>query len=495
MLRLQRHGIAAPQVLALGQHRAKDGQVETFLLTEPLADTCSLETWLACRTRRRGRAIEPKRRWTVLRQAGALLQRLHEASCYLDIGSAGCGLAVRQADKDLSVVLDSVASVTPRRRQQPRRAARDVRRLQQILRAAGCSRTDLCRFRAGYQKKDAPPLPRSHAPRPVPRGSWTRRGASQPCVPALRVGTREHFLLEHDWLWRRLFFGVRRLCQRADWPRFAGADWADRIMDVAVTDRFNAKQGRSTGRWIVTEPADAPEQNRRLSVYLKRHYELPWWRGWLATMWPWRNWSPAWQEWRHLQWARRQGLPVPRTVAAAEYIGPWGKLRSFLAVEELAGMLSLQEAIPLAALRQDASSFRQWKRGLAAELARLTRMLHDRRCFHKDLYLCHFFIAREETRGIPAEGWRGRVHLIDLHRLAHHPLTEKLWRTKDLAQLLYASEMVGVDARDRLAFWRAYRGEGPHRPRCSWMHRFILYRWRRYRHHNARNKPTKREEL
>ncbi len=265
-------------------------------------------------------------------------------------------------------------------------------------------------------------------------------------------------------------------------------------MVVPVTDRFQTKQGRSTGRWILTGPAENPEPTRRLSVYLKRHYDLPWWRGWLATLWPWRNWSPAWQEWRHLDWARRQGLPVPRRVAVAEYIGPWGRLRSFLAVEELTGMLSLQGAIPLAAVRQDAQSFRQWKRGLAAEMARLTRILHERRCFHKDLYLCHFFIAREDTCGMPAEGWRGRLYLIDLHRLAHHPWTWRVWQTKDLAEILYSSDIIGVDARDRLAFWRAYRGDGPHRPRCPWLRRFILFRWQRYRRHNARLQQPRQDE-
>jgi heptose I phosphotransferase len=484
LLRLQRHDIAAPQVLALGQRQGADGRGESFLLTQPFADTCSLEVWLASRTHRRTQLGRPARRWSVLRQAGALLRRLHEASCYLNIGSAGCGLAVCPSPGQLRVVLDNVDMVTPQRRPQPRRAQRDLRRMEQILRSVGCSRSDLCRFRAGYMhtshrsialRRNVP----SDALRPVPRENRTRRGASPPCVPTQSVGTR-------DSLWRRLLLGVRRLAHRPDWPRFAGAHWADRIMDLVVTDRFHAKQGRSTGRWIMTRPADLQERPGRLSVYLKRHHELPWWRGWLATLWPWRNWSPAWQEWRQLEWARRQGLPVPRTVAAAEYIGPWGRLRSFLAVEELDGMLSLQEAIPLAAVRQDALSFRQWKRGLTVEVARLTRMLHERRCFHKDLYLCHFFIAREDTRGIPAEGWRDRLYLIDLHRLAHHPLTWRIWQTKDLAEMLYSSEIVGMDARDRLAFWRAYRGDGPYRPRCPWVRRAILYRWRRYRRHNAR---------
>lgn len=478
LLRLQRHNIAAPQVLALGRCSAPEGSGESFLLTQPFTDTCSLEVWIANRMHRRARLPKPKC-WSVLRQAGALLRRLHEASCYLAFASAGCGLAVCRIQGQLKVVLDNMDSVMPQRRQQSRQALRDLRRMQSMLRSLGCSRSDLCRFLAGYRGTSTK---FEGYKWPVSDTSPKRRYPQRFCEASLTELDSPR--REGDSFWRRLLWGVRRLCHRSDWPCFAGEDWADRIMEVPVTDHYHAKQGRSTGRWIVTGPQDGQKPASRLAVFLKRHYELPWWRCWLATMWPWRNWSPAWQEGKHLQWARRQGFPVPRMVAAAEYIGPWGKLRSFLAVEELAGMASLQEAIPLAAVRQDARSFRQWKRGLAAEMARLTRMLHDRRCFHKDLYLCHFFIARDDTRSSPAEGWRGRLNLIDLHRLGHHPLTWRLWQTKDLAEILYSSEIIGVDARDRLAFWRAYRGDGPHRPRFAWMRHLIRYRWRRYRHHN-----------
>ncbi len=478
LLRLQRHGIAAPQVLALGRRRADNGGSESFLLTQPLADTCSLEAWLAYRTRRRTRQADAVQRWSVLRQAGSLLRRLHEANCYLDFGPAGCGLAVRPAGGQPTVVLDNVDGVTSRRHQQPRRGARDLRRMQQMLRFAGCSRSDLGRFRSGYFDGDTESRDQtkmvSDASQKRRRGRFAEASLTSLKFAPNGCGS----------LLRRLLFGVRRCWHRPDWPRFVGNNWVDRIMGLAVTDRFHAKQGRSTGRWVVTRPAEGRAQ--RLSVYLKRHYQLPGWRGWLATLWPWRNWSPAWQEWRHLQWVRQQGVPVPRTVAVAEYVGPWGKLRSCLAIEELAGMISVNEAIPLAALRQDAQSFQHWKRSLVVELARLTRMLHDRRCFHRDLYLCHFFIAAQDTYGVPAEGWRGRLHLIDLHRLAHHSLLWRIWLTKDLAELLYSAGIVGVNGRDLLAFWRAYRGEGPHRPRCYWTRFFILYRWRRYRRHNAR---------
>jgi heptose I phosphotransferase len=271
-------------------------------------------------------------------------------------------------------------------------------------------------------------------------------------------------------------------------------------MDVAVTDRFNAKQGRSTGRWILERSANEGGRTERLSVYLKRHYRLPWWHGLLATLWPEGTWSLALKEWRHLQWARQQGIPVPDAVAAAEYIGPWGRLRSVVAVEELAGMLPLHEAIPLAASRLDPPTFRRWKRSLVIEMARVAHLLHDRRCFHKDLYLCHFYIPATDTFALPpadAAGkpvWQGRVYLIDLHRLAHHPWSWRIWLMKDLAQLLYSSEMAGVDPRDRLCFWRHYRGRGRRPGADRWLRRFVLFKWRRYRNHNLRHKASRKED-
>jgi heptose I phosphotransferase len=281
-----------------------------------------------------------------------------------------------------------------------------------------------------------------------------------------------------DNLWQRLVRGTRRFWQRADWEQFAGRDWAERIMDLAVTDQFHAKQGRSTGRWVMQA------RDRRLAVYLKRHYRLPRWLGLLAAIWPEGSWSPAVQEWQHLAWARNQGFPVPPGVAAGQYIGPWGRLQSFLAVEELYGMLPLHEAIPLARTRLDDRQFDIWKRTLIVELARLTRALHDRRRFHKDLYLCHFFIADADTAGVP--GWKDRVHLIDLHRLSRHRLGWRIWQVKDLAQLLYSSALDEIDDRDRLAYWRAYQ-QGDVR-RENWVRRLVLGKWRLYRRHNEKKK-------
>ncbi len=285
-------------------------------------------------------------------------------------------------------------------------------------------------------------------------------------------------------LWQRLFRGVRRLRQQPHWPDFAGPDWAEHIMQAAVTDRFHAKQGRTIARWTL-----GPD-SRQLVVYLKRHYRLPWWHGLLALLWPEGDWSPAMQEWDHLEWARSAGLPVPVAAAGGEFIGPWGRLSSFIAVEELTGMLALHEAIPLAAKELDPLTFRRWKRGLLRQMAAIARNLHDRRCFHKDLYLCHFYIDQEDTRRLP--DWRGRVHLIDLHRLARHRFTGSWWRIKDLAQLLYSSDLPGVDNRDRLWFAHRYFGNANLRWSISWIRQVIrLQAWNYQRRHERRLRRRK----
>lgn len=289
--------------------------------------------------------------------------------------------------------------------------------------------------------------------------------------------------MTRDSFWQRLWRGVKRFRGRPDWEQALGEGWQERVMDTPVTDHFHAKQGRSTGRLIL----DGEE--RQLAVYLKRHYKLPRVLGFLATFWPGKGWSPALDEYHHLEWARALGIPVPESVAAGEIIGPWGRLQSFLAVEELHDMLPLHQAIPLAFRRLDPHTFARWKRSLMAEMARLTRVLHDHRLFHKDLYLCHFYIAREDTGRLP--GWHGRVHLIDLHRLAHHPWIWRVWQSKDLAQLLYSSEVEGVTARDRLRFWKLYMGKARKSRLVRWLRRLVVLRWGRYRRHNARHaRPT-----
>lgn len=281
--------------------------------------------------------------------------------------------------------------------------------------------------------------------------------------------------------WRRLRYGYRLVHAAPDWLVFAGENWLEQIMQAQVTDRYHAKQGRSIGRWVLES------NGQQLSVYLKRHYRLPWLAGVLAVVFPRRAWSPGLAEYQHLCWAARAGFPVPRPVAAGQILQPGARLQSFLAVQELTGMLPLHEALPRAQQQQAPANFLHWKRGLIREMARLTGELHSRFVFHKDLYLCHFYIPEKWTCQRP-DDWRGEVFLIDLHRLRRHRLTWPWWLVKDLAQLLYSSDVEGVTTRDRLLFWRVYRKAWPGgRPPRNWFRWVIGWKWRLYERHNRRS--------
>jgi heptose I phosphotransferase len=488
LFRLQRHAVPAPRVLAMGQRTGYLGRQESFLLTQPAGDTVPLNIWLARHLPGRRSQSVAMRRWRLLHEAGAVLHRMHDASCFLDRPGDCFPLAVLHGENETpQVVLAAADDVCLRRQSLPEMEQRDLTIVKETLVASGCDDVDLQRFEAGYTAVAA--LEESVAA--AHSGALVAR-SHHPAGTTVVDGRPSQTVLASvpspplTSLWQRLRRGVRRVLQRPDWPEFVGADWADRIMSVTVTDRFHAKQGRSTGRWILEKATESGEGPRRLSVYLKRHYQVPWLHGLGALLWPRGHWSPALQECQHLEWARQQGVPVPEVVAAAEFIGPWGRLQSLLAVEELADMLPLHEAIPLAAERLDPSTFRHWKKTLVAEMARLARMLHDRRVFHKDLYLCHFYIAKDDTAKVP--NWRGRVSLIDLHRLTYHRWTACLWQVKDLAQLLYSSEVAGVDVRDRLAFWRDYREMGTSPRYDQFLRRWVVFKWRRYRNHNLRRK-------
>jgi hypothetical protein len=270
--------------------------------------------------------------------------------------------------------------------------------------------------------------------------------------------------------------GFRRIRQTPDWADYAGHDWLARIMSVDVTDRLFRKQGRSIARWTL----DGPD-GRRLVVFLKRHFLLPRKHGLLAVLFPHKAWSPGLQEWEHLEWAAKQGLPVPRAMAAGEIIGPHGQLQSFIAVAELTDMLPLHQAVPLAENTLDPDAFKEWKRTLSDELVRLSVGFHGRKVFHKDWYFCHFYIDDVDTKRVP-DDWAGRVRVIDLHRMARHRLTGPWRKAKDLAQLLYSSDVPGVTDEDRRAFWDRYRKHTS----LAWLVALLArMKCRLYQRHNA----------
>jgi len=272
----------------------------------------------------------------------------------------------------------------------------------------------------------------------------------------------------------QVFWPAMQNWQSVDWPEYVGDDWARHLLDAKLTDRLHVKQGRDIARWTIRRSGS------ELVTFVKRHYRHSCWRRVLAALAPRRGVSDAAREWRSLDTAKRLGIPTPRPIACAE-LRAGTQLRSAIVLEELTGMIPLHQAIPFAAKRLSPRSFERWKRGLIAEMVRLVHLLHDGCHFHRDLYLCHFYVREADVESMPAD-WRDRVVMIDFHRLTSRKLLPFAAKVKDLAQLLYSSDIPGLGTRDVVRFWRLYcRDE-----RMPWLAWAIQLKARRYRSHNAK---------
>ncbi|MBL8823588.1 MAG: lipopolysaccharide kinase [Planctomycetia bacterium] len=256
------------------------------------------------------------------------------------------------------------------------------------------------------------------------------------------------------------------------WKQHVNKADAEQVMDWPVSDDFHTKQGRSTGR-IVIHP--------QLSIYLKRHWKFTWREQLHARIKPSANWSPAQQEWHHLQWAIQNGFHVPEPLAAGQMISSTGQLLSYLAIRELTGMLALHQAIPLASSIMPAATFSLWKQSVFEQCAAISRKLHQAGRYHKDLYLCHFYV----TMPVANQSVPGPLAIIDLHRMGHHPLLGWRWQIKDLAQFLYSTwNVTGIAESDRSQFMHNYlQTDRLTEHEKSWWH-LIQNKARRYARHN-----------
>lgn len=279
--------------------------------------------------------------------------------------------------------------------------------------------------------------------------------------------------MTHGPFWKRLIRGTRWVWRSNRYQDALPDDLDATVMTLDARDRLHAKQGRSTARVVFHAPSGP------LPVYLKRHYRLPWRDRLAAALHPSGHHSPAAAEWAHLERARELGIAVPDAVAAGERIGPWGGLQSYLLVAELTGCEALNEVLPGLAESLEPATFAALKRALIVEMADITAMLHQAKAFHKDLYLCHFYL---DLSRLSASG--PKLALIDLHRMAEHRWYPDRWRWKDLGQLLYSTHGVaGIDDRDRLRFWAHYRRRlALRRPR--WHRRMVQLKAARYLAHN-----------
>lgn len=145
-------------------------------------------------------------------------------------------------------------------------------------------------------------------------------------------------------------------------------------------------------------------------------------------------------EWDHLVSLRQFGIATAHPVALAEDIASG---RSVIFTQELPGAEPLDDM-----LRRELGTGRTAFARLARQVGRFVSRFHASGFNHRDLYLCHIFIAPEHE--VP---W---LWLIDLQRVQQRRRFRRRWIVKDLAQLYYSWHRARTRATDVMRFLRAY---------------------------------------
>lgn len=191
------------------------------------------------------------------------------------------------------------------------------------------------------------------------------------------------------------------------------------------------------------------------SYFIKQHHGVGWKeiiKNILQGRWPVLG---AKNEWQAIERLQQLDVPVPKLVAYGQKGWNPARLKSFVLMEELAPIISLE------------SLCRDWKQNppcfalkqkILAEVARIARTLHENGINHKDFYICHFLL--DISAGLQAlRNHDIRLFLIDLHRAQIRRLTPERWIIKDLGGLYFSSMDIGLTKRDIFRFMKIYRAK------------------------------------
>jgi tRNA A-37 threonylcarbamoyl transferase component Bud32 len=145
--RLERYGVRCARVLAFGQSQDRVWQYHSFLLVQDRSQQRTISQWFLDLAEIHWTA-QRKQRWRLLREAGALLGRVHRAHCYFS-GRPDESLVV---ENDVEVgpipILSGAQNVSKRRSPSRRLARKDLVSL--IRGLDSLSRTDRLRLLLSY---------------------------------------------------------------------------------------------------------------------------------------------------------------------------------------------------------------------------------------------------------------------------------------------------------------------------------------------------------
>lgn len=141
------------------------------------------------------------------------------------------------------------------------------------------------------------------------------------------------------------------------------------------------------------------------------------------------------------------GINTPKTIGYGQKWGLFFEEQSFSITEKIADAESLEKKLPDCFLGQPTKENLQRREDFIAKLAGFIKKFHDTGFRHRDLYLCHIFVNKNQE-----------FFLIDLARAFKPRFLADRYRVKDLAQLYYSSPGKYFTRTDRLLFYFNYLG-------------------------------------
>lgn len=196
-------------------------------------------------------------------------------------------------------------------------------------------------------------------------------------------------------------------------------------------------------RWQVT---DAQRGTYFIKRYLKTGLRQQLDRFFRQSCWHSRGWF------EHAQCAhlRENGINAPQPLGTAEKMTLGYEQRSVVCMGAVPG-----DAVNRFWQTDAATLWRTPKNRVSfiTSLARFVSAFHQTGRCHRDLYLCHIFVATDAQPTTTPQ-----FSLIDLARIHTPSLRRSRWIVKDLSQLDYSADEIAASRTDRLRFLRAYLG-------------------------------------
>lgn len=199
---------------------------------------------------------------------------------------------------------------------------------------------------------------------------------------------------------------------------------------------FREQKGRLTQR----------VQFKGHSYFLKRQTCVGWKeiiKNWLQLRCPVTSMR---HEWEAIEKLNSLGVQTPRVIAKGERGTYPTQKESFVLLEEIAPAVSLEDVCKTWQAYPPVWAFKQ---KLIAQVADISKKMHDGGVNHRDFYLCHFLLKNEDSS----------LYLIDLHRAQIRPTLPLRWRIKDLAGLYFSSKGIGLTMRDYYRFIQYYQAK------------------------------------